>query len=100
MVKVIVGYKVRDINQMQPLLLQIRSEAMKQSGFVRSEILLSHSDVSIIAVEKNWDNLKDWKAWENSTSRQALLRAAKKYMLEEPRVTIYTIMPTRFQWIG
>ena len=100
MIKVIVGYKVKDINLIQPVLIQIRAEAMKHEGFVRSEILLSQSDVSLVAVEKNWDSIKDWQAWEKSAERQALLQLAKTYLIEEPRVKVYTVMPTGFQWVG
>jgi antibiotic biosynthesis monooxygenase (ABM) superfamily enzyme len=98
MIKVIVGYKVKDITQMQPIILKMRSQAMTYRGFVGSEILLSESDVDLLAVEKTWDRIEDWKEWENSSMRQSLLREAQKLLLEEPRVTIYRIMHTAFTW--
>ena len=98
MIKVMVGYKVKDITQIQPILLKIRSQAMTYRGFVMSEVLLSQSDVSLVAVEKTWDRIEDWKEWEKSALRQSLLREAEKFLLEEPRVTIYRIMPTAFTW--
>jgi antibiotic biosynthesis monooxygenase (ABM) superfamily enzyme len=100
MIKVIVGFKVKDVTQIEPILLKIRSQAMTYRGFVRSEILLSESDVSLIAVEKTWDRIEDWREWEKSTLRQSLLQEAKEFLLEEPRVTIYRIIPTAFTWTG
>jgi antibiotic biosynthesis monooxygenase (ABM) superfamily enzyme len=100
MIKVIVGYKAKDINEIEPILLTIRSQAMTYPGFVRSEILVSDNDASLIAVEKTWDKTEDWIAWEKSTLRQSLIRDASKFLSEEPRVTVYRIMPTSVRWVG
>jgi heme-degrading monooxygenase HmoA len=100
MIRVILGCKVKDINLTQPLLLRIRLEALQQKGFVTSEILLSHDERSLVAIEITWDDFRRWKEWEKSASGQSLLQELKRYTLEEPRVTIYTRMSTGFQWIG
>ncbi len=94
MIKVIVGYKVNDVFQMQRILQKLRSAALNYRGFVRSEVLLSESDKSLIAVEKAWDRIEDWREWEKSQPRQELLREAEKLLLEEPRITKYWILPT------
>jgi antibiotic biosynthesis monooxygenase (ABM) superfamily enzyme len=98
MIKIIVGYKVKDVTQMHRIVLKMRSQAMTYKGFVTSEILLSEGDVSLLAVEKTWDRIEDWREWEKSALRQSLLREAEKLLLEEPRVTIYRIMHTAFTW--
>ena len=99
MIKVIVGYRTNNVNEIEPILMQLRSQAMTYPGFVRSEILLSETDTSLIAVEKTWDRVEDWIGWEKSILRQSLIRDASKLLLEEPRVTIYRIMPTAM-WVG
>jgi antibiotic biosynthesis monooxygenase (ABM) superfamily enzyme len=99
MIKVIVGYKLKRDADIQPLLLKLVSNAMQYPGFVSAENLLSEKDSSIIAVVKTWNKLEDWRAWEESSIRQALLREAKTLLEEAPQVTVYTIMPT-VRWVG
>ena len=99
MIKVIVGYKLKRDADIQPLLLKLVSNAMQYPGFVSAENLLSEKDSSTIAAVKTWNKLEDWRAWEKSSIRQALLREAETLLEEAPQVTVYTIMPT-VRWVG
>ena len=99
MIKVIVGYKLKRGADIQPILLKLVSHAMQYPGFVSAENLLSEKDNSIIAVVKTWDKLEDWRAWEKSKIRQGILREAGALLVEEPKVTVYMMMP-RARWIG
>jgi antibiotic biosynthesis monooxygenase (ABM) superfamily enzyme len=99
MIKVIVGYKLKRDADIQPILLKLVSHAMQYPGFVSAENLLSEKDSSIIAVVKTWEKLEDWRAWEKSSIRQALLREAETLLEEAPQVTVYTILPT-VRWVG
>jgi len=94
MIKVIIGYKLKENADIQPILLKLRSYAMTFPGFVGAENLLSKQDNSIVVMQSNWENLENWKAWESSKVRQQILQEAKKLLVEDPEVTIYTIMPT------
>ena len=66
MIEVIVGYKVKDGADMQPILLNLRSHAMTYPGFVRAENLRSEADSSIIAMLQTWDRVESWRFWETS----------------------------------
>lgn len=94
MIKVIVGYRTKQTTQIPVILLKIRETAINYPGFVMSEILLSDSDVSLVVVEDTWDRIEDWRQWLQSTLTQSLLQEAQRFLLEEPRVTIYRTMPT------
>jgi len=94
MIKVIVGYKVKRIVDIEPVLVKLRAHAMQYPGFISSENLVSERDSSIIAMVSTWDKSDDWKEWEKSTIRQELLQEANEVLEQEPRVTIYRIMPT------
>jgi len=99
MIKVIIGYKLREGANIQPILLKLRSHAMTYSGFVGAENLLSEQDVSIAAIITTWEGVEDWRLWEGSKISQEILREAEALLVEEPRVTIYRIMPTvRWVW--
>ena len=87
MIKVIVGYKVRRGENIEPILHEIRSNA------------ISEKDISIVAVVSTWEKAEDWRIWEKSTIRQKLLRQAETILVEEPRVTVYRTAPTA-RWVG
>jgi len=94
LIKVIVGYKVKRITDIEPVLVKLRAHAMQYPGFVSSENLISEKDSSIIAMVSTWDTSEDFQVWEESKIRQELLQEANEVLEQEPRVTIYRIMPT------
>ncbi len=94
MIKVIIGYRIQKGADIQPILLKLRSYAMTFPGFVGAENLVNENETSIVAMIQTWDRVEDWKAWEPSTIRQSISREAKSLLLEEPRVTVYRVMPT------
>ena len=94
MVKVIIGYKLKQGADIQPILLRLRSYAVTFPGFVGAENLRSERDPAIVVMQSNWLELKDWKTWESSKIRQQILKDAQSLLEDEPRVTVYMIMPT------
>jgi antibiotic biosynthesis monooxygenase (ABM) superfamily enzyme len=94
MIKIIVGYKVKAGQDIQPILLKLRSNAMQYPGYVGAENLISDKDSSIIAMVKTWQQAENWKAWEKSRIRKDLLQEIRPLLEEEPKVTTYRIMPT------
>jgi heme-degrading monooxygenase HmoA len=98
MVKVIIGYKVKDGAKIQPILLKLRSHAMTYPGYVGGENLLSEQDPSIVAAVSTWERVENWRAWESSKICQEMHRETEALLAEEPKVTIYRIMPT-VKWI-
>jgi quinol monooxygenase YgiN len=94
MVKVIVGYKMKNGADIQPMLLKLRQHAMTYAGFIGAENLRSEGDSSVIAMLQTWEQIDDWRVWETSKIRQSILKEAKPFFLEEPRITVYTVMST------
>jgi len=99
MIKVIIGYKLKEGADIQPILLKLRSHAMQYPGFIGAENLLSKKDSSIVATISTWEKVEDWRIWEKSKIRQELIRQAERLLVEEPKVTIYRTMPTA-RWVG
>jgi heme-degrading monooxygenase HmoA len=94
MVRVLVGHKVKTGADILPILLQLRSSEMTFPGFISSENLRSDEDTSTVVTMSTWRETSDWKAWETSKIRQAILRQTEGLLADAPRVTVYTIMPT------
>ena len=94
MVKVIVGYELKEGADIQPLLLKIRSYALTFPGFISAEHIRSVKNTSIVALLYNWESLASWEAWESSKISSQLLNEAKDFLVGEPRITAYTLIPT------
>ena len=94
MVKVIVGYELKEGADIQPILLKLRSYAMTFPGFVSAEHIRSVKGTSIAALLYNWDKLENWEAWENSKLSQQILQEGEALLVSKPRITIYEVMPT------
>ena len=94
MIKVIFGYKIKRGADIGPILLKLRSHAMQYPGFIGAENLLSEKDSSIVAMVSTWEKTEDWRLWEQSKIGRELLREVEAISEQEPRVTIYRIMPT------
>jgi heme-degrading monooxygenase HmoA len=93
-IRALVGYKVKSGVDILPILLQLRSSEMSYPGFISSENLQSKEDSHTVVTMGTWDKLSDWKSWESSKVRQSILTQLEGQLLDTPKVTIYTVMPT------
>ena len=94
MIKVIEGYELKKGADIQPMFLKLRSYAMTFPGFVSVEHIRSVKGSSIAALLYNWEGLQNWEAWESSKLRQQILRDTEVFLVSEPRITIYEVVPT------
>jgi len=93
-IKVIEGYELKKGADIQPIFLKLRSYAMTFPGFVSVEHIRSVKGSSIAALLYNWEGLQNWQAWESSKLRQQILRDTEVFLVSEPRITIYEVVPT------
>ncbi|RLC68345.1 MAG: hypothetical protein DRH97_03420 [Chloroflexi bacterium] len=94
MIKGIIGYKVKNYKDIEPILMKLRSHAMQYPGFVSAENLVSDVDSTVVVMTSTWETLENWRTWLKSRITQNLLRQDKELAMEKPRVTAYRIMPT------
>ena len=53
------------------LLKDVRSQALKQPGYISGETLINHYDPRNITVVSTWQTIDDWIRWEESDERSA-----------------------------
>lgn len=53
------------------LLKNVRSQALKQPGYISGETLINHYDPCCITVVSTWQTIDDWIRWEESDERSA-----------------------------
>ena len=70
-VKIIIKRKVSKgkEGQLLPLLLELRSKATTQPGYISGETLRNVNDPEDYVVISTWQSVESWKAWEASKGR-------------------------------
>ncbi|MDH3797735.1 MAG: antibiotic biosynthesis monooxygenase [Desulfobacterales bacterium] len=53
------------------LLKDVRSQALKQPGYISGETLINHYDPCNITVVSTWQTIDDWIRWQESDERSA-----------------------------
>jgi heme-degrading monooxygenase HmoA len=94
MIKGIIGYKVEDYKNVEPILMQLRSYAMQNPGFITAEFLVSEGDESVGIMISTWETMENWRKWLESKGTETLLRRARTAVTGTPRITAYRTMPT------
>jgi len=84
-VKVIIKRHIKDgkTDDAMSLFKKLRSNALKQPGYISGETLVNHYDSRTIAVISTWQTIKDWIRWEESDERAAS-EVELENLLEEP----------------
>ncbi|MBA7704755.1 hypothetical protein ES703_113573 [subsurface metagenome] len=74
------------------LLMQLRTAAIHQPGYITGETLVSTEDPSIITVLSTWRSLDDWKTWEKEEARVKMYWQIEPLLKERARISVYQIM--------
>ena len=87
-VKILIKRKFKNGNMRAAsrFLINNRSGAMQQRGYISSETLRSLDDKDQIMVVSMWESMEDWQAWKNSETRKANVAEFEDYMTGE---TVY-----------
>jgi heme-degrading monooxygenase HmoA len=70
-IKVIITRKVARGREMDlhPLLMELRTKAMEQKGYISGETLKGISDPDEFMVISTWNSLENWDAWNDNPDR-------------------------------
>ena len=81
-VKILIKRKIKNGNMRAAsrLLINNRSEVMKQPGYISSETMRSLDDPSRIVVVSMWQSREAWEKWKNSEIRMANEIEFKDYL--------------------
>jgi len=72
--------------QIAPLLVQLRSKATAQPGFITSQTFNSIENKEKYLIISTWNSLEDWNKWMNSEERLSIQRKVDALLGEK---TIY-----------
>jgi heme-degrading monooxygenase HmoA len=92
MIKGIIGYKVLEYRNIEPILMQLRSCAMQYSGFVGAEFLVSEEDRSVGVMISTWKTMENWRTWVGAKGTLEVIQRARTSVTGTPRITAYRTM--------
>ena len=94
MIKGIIGYKVLEYRNVEPILMQLRSCAVQYPGFIDAEFLVSEEDHSVGVMISMWETMENWRTWVGSKGTLEVLQRARTSVTGTPKITAYRTMPT------
>ncbi len=72
------------------LLMQLRTKAMLQKGYITGETLRDVSNASKFLVIGTWNSVDDWNAWQTNAERQKIQAELDKLLKIPEKITVYT----------
>ena len=90
-VKIIIKREVRKEKEKEllPLLTELRSKAIAQSGYISGETLNNIDNPEEYLVISTWRSVESWKAWESSMQREKIHRKIDAILGQKSEYGIY-----------
>lgn len=91
MVRIIIERHIKQgkERELENLLIELRSKAMLQPGYISGETLTAVDNPSVRLVISTWHSIEHWKAWENNPERQELSAKMETLLVAPARTTAY-----------
>lgn len=92
-VKILIKHKFKNGNMRAAsrFLINNRTGAMQQPGYISSETLRSLDDQDQVMVVSMWENMEAWETWKNSEERLANEAEFKDYLVGQPEYEYYSL---------
>jgi len=92
-VKILIKRKFKDGNMRAAsrFLINTRTGAMKQPGYIASENWRNRDDKDQVVVVSMWETIEAWETWKNSEERKAYEAEIKDYYIGEAQYEHYSL---------
>jgi heme-degrading monooxygenase HmoA len=71
-------------------MLELRSAAMRQRGYITGETLRDTDNPSVFMVMSTWITLEAWKVWQTSRQRLLIEEMMEPLIKESRKVRVFT----------
>lgn len=79
-------------SEIENLLIELRTKAMQQRGFISGETLKSADDPMLWLVISTWTDDDTWKAWENSQIRCEIMSRMEPLMFVPEKTSVFNFI--------
>ena len=96
-VRIIIERKIKKGKELDlaRLLLELRSRAVKQKGYITGETLRDCDDPSTHIVISTWESAADWKSWSGKMERMEVQSKIDNLLTEPSKTKIYELVGAR-----
>jgi heme-degrading monooxygenase HmoA len=96
-VRIIIERRIKKGKEMDlaKLLLELRSRAVKEKGYITGETLRDYDDPSTHIVISTWESAGDWKRWSNKKERIEVQSKIEELLSEPSKTKIYELIGAR-----
>lgn len=96
-VRIIIERRIKKGREMDlvKLLLELRSRAVKEKGYITGETLRDYDDPSTHIVISTWESAEDWKRWSNKNERMEVQSKIEGLLSEPSKTKIYELIGAR-----
>ena len=77
------------VQALLPLLLEMRSKATTQPGYISGETLLNVDRPEDYVVISTWKSVEEWKTWEKGEGRRAIQKKIDALLGEKTTYGVY-----------
>jgi len=90
MIRLIIERKIKPGKEREAweLLHELRSKAMRQTGYVSGETLLGYDDPLLWVAISTWLSAKAWQDWQKSPERRAMEDREKELIDAPIKITV------------
>jgi len=91
MIRVIIERHCRPdkVAEMESQLVDLRTTATRQSGYISGETLHSVDDPTLWLVVSTWVDVKAWKAWQTSSERRQNMKSVEPLLAAPEKVSVF-----------
>jgi heme oxygenase (mycobilin-producing) len=93
MIRVVLEHKAKNRESALKLVKGIelvRKESLRRPGFINGFTLVNVTDPCHVVVVSTWQTLHDWRAWDKSPARRAMLPLIEDHLVEPYTVSSIT----------
>lgn len=76
--------------ELESLLINLRSQAMRQHGYISGETIRDVDDPLHWVTISTWTDVDLWKVWETSHERREIASQIESLIVRPEKITIYT----------
>lgn len=100
MVKIIIERRCKPNKEaeLESLLVELRTNAIQQRGYVSGETLRSVDDPSLWLVLSTWLDVDLWKTWEASPVRQEITRKLEPLLVAPEKASSFSFIWEASTW--
>ena len=94
MIRVIIERRAREgkENELLRELLDLRTEGMRQPGYVSGETLVGYDDPSLYVVISTWSAPAYWKAWTILVERRRITERLEPLLSAPEKITVLNFL--------